>query len=273
MVHVKEKKADNLLEILAEIFRYRELLFSLSVRSIKVQYKQSFLGIAWAVFIPFSTMLIFVFINKAKIINIDTGNIPYPIFAYCGLLPWSFFAGSLGSGTQSLVSYSGLIDKIYFPREILPLSLIFSKVIDLAIASLILVGLMLFYKVKLHITIIAVPLVLLVQIILVAGLSFVFSIGNLFYRDVGYIISGVVPLLMFVTPVVYPIKVASKQLQGFLLSINPMIPIIDAYRDLILIGRWPDLAKLAIPIVLCFIIFFMGLLWFHKNEHLFAENI
>lgn len=273
MVHEKENKPKNLIEIIAEIFTYRELLFSLATRGIKVQYKQTFLGAAWAVFIPFTTMLIFTFIYKAKIIAIDTGNIPYPVFVYCGLLPWTFFAGALNAATQSLVSNSSLIDKIYFPREIIPISSILSKVIDLLIASIVLFGLMLFYKVKIHITILAVPLVLLLQIILVSGFTFILSMGNLFYRDIGYVVTGMAPLLMFVTPVIYPIKVVSKQLQGVLITVNPMIPIIDTYRDLILIGRWPDLAKLAIPIVLCFCIFFIGLLWFHKNEHLFAENI
>lgn len=273
MAHVREKKADSLLEILGEIFRYRELIFSLAARSVKVQYKQTFLGIAWAIFTPFASMLIFTFIHRAKIININTGNIPYPIFAYCGLLPWTFFVTALNAATQSLVSYSSLIDKIYFPREIIPLAAILSKLLDLCVASIVLFGLMLFYKVNFSVTILAVPLILLIQIILLSGLSLILSMGNLFYRDVGYIVSGVVPLLIFITPVIYPIKVSSKQMQGMLTTANPLIPIINAYRDLILHGRWPPLIELAIPTVLCFCIFFIGLLWFHKNEHLFAENI
>jgi ABC-type polysaccharide/polyol phosphate export permease len=188
-------------------------------------------------------------------------------------LAWTFFASALNSATQSLVGNASLIDKIYFPREIIPLSAILSRIIDLLIATSVLIALMLFYKIKPHITILAVPLVLLLQIVLVAGMGFILSMGNLFYRDVGYIVTNIVPLLMFITPVIYPIKVASTQLQGFLTTINPMIAIIDTYRDLILLGRWPDLAKLAIPVALCFCFFFMGLLWFHKSEHLFAENI
>ena len=273
MARGRRNKINFLLDALKEIYAYRELLFTLSTRSIKVHYKQTFFGIAWAIFTPLSTMLIFTFINKAKIINVDTGSIPYPIFAYCGLLPWMFFVGSLNSATTSLVDYGHFIKKIYFPREILPVSAILSKLIDFFIASAVLIGLMGFYHVKLHIAIVTVPIILLIQLILTAGLSFFLSMGHLFYRDVGYIVQGVMPLLMFITSVIYPIKVKSPQLQGLLTAVNPMIPIIDSYRDAILLGKWPNPANIAIPICLCFSLLIIGLMWFHKVEHLFAENI
>ncbi|MDD3296497.1 MAG: ABC transporter permease [Candidatus Omnitrophica bacterium] len=273
MVPRQEKKAENLFEILRELFKYRELLFKLTTRGIKVQYKQTFLGIVWAIFIPFTSMIIFAFIHKAKIITIDTGSIPYPIFVYCGLLPWIFFAGSLNASTQSLVNYASLIDKIYFPRAIIPLASVLSKVIDLVIASIFLIVLMVIYNIELHIAILAVPLILFIQIIFVSGLALFLSMGNLFYRDIGYIVSGIVPLMMFVTPVIYPIQMGSKQLQGVMVGLNPMIPIINAYRDLILRGRLPNFTELAIAVSLCFCLFFISLFWFHKKEHLFAENI
>lgn len=266
-------KRNVLIEAVSEIFRFRELLINLALRDIKVVYKQTFLGITWAIFPSVITMLIFTFINNAKIITIDTGEIPYPLFAYCGLLPWTFFVQALSGATTSIVNKANLINKIYFPREIIPLSLILSRLVNLGVSAIVMVGLMVFYGVDIHITIIAVPLLLLIQIALTVGLSFFLSMGHVFYRDVGYIVVGILPLLMFITSVVYPIKVASRQLQGILIVLNPMIPIIDSYRDLILLGRWPDLMSLALPICLCWGLFFMGLLCFHKMEHLFAENI
>ncbi|MCX5711689.1 MAG: ABC transporter permease, partial [Candidatus Omnitrophica bacterium] len=223
-----------MIEAIKEIIQYRELLGKLTVATIKLQYKQTLLGVVWAVFTPLTTMLIFTFLNDTKILKIDTGNIPYPVFAYCGVLPWTLFANSLINSTKSLVSYSGLISKIYFPREIIPLSAILSRLLDFAIASVILFGLMLYYHLPYHITIVALPAILLIQLIFTAGLGFFFSIGNLFYRDVGYLVSLMVSLWMFITSVVYPIKVASPRLQAVLTTMNPMTPIIDSYRDVIL---------------------------------------
>jgi ABC-type polysaccharide/polyol phosphate export permease len=269
----EDLKGNPVIEAIKEIFRYRELMYGLAWRDIKVYYKQTFLGAAWAIFPALITMLIFTFVNKAKIISIDTGDIPYPIFAYCGLLPWTLFSTSLNHATSSLVNYAEIINKIYFPRAIVPFSVILSKMINFFIASIILVALMIFYRVELHITLLAVPLILFIQVIFTAAISLFLSAGHLFYRDIGYVIGGVLPILMFVTPVVYPIKVSSPQLQGILTVVNPMIPIIDAYRDLILKGVWPDLSTLAIPICLCFGLFIIGIIWFYKIEHLFAENV
>lgn len=269
----QERKGNILIEAIREIYTYREMLFSLAYRNIKVHYKQTFLGVAWAIFTPLATMLIFAFVNKTKIININSGDIPYPIYAYCGVLPWTFFSSSLISATTSLPIAKNLIDKIYFPREIIPLSEIISKLFNLFVASLVLVGLIIFYKIKLHITVIAVPLILLVQIIFIAGLSFYLSVAHLFYRDVGYIMGGTIPLLMFVTSVVYPIKVGSQRLQALLMTVNPMTPLIDAYRDLIIEGKWPDWSMLSLPIWSCCILFITGIMWFHKMENLFSENI
>ncbi len=262
-----------MLKPIIEIIRYRELLAILTIGNIKLQYKQTFLGIAWAVFTPLTTMLIFTFLSAQKILTIDTGNIPYCVFAYCGILPWTLFSNSLISSTKSLVAYSGLISKIYFPREIIPLCAILSRLLDFLIASVIMAGLMFYYRMDWHITIIAMPLILLFQLVFTMGLGFFLSIGNLFYRDVGYLVSLIVSLWMFVTPVIYPIKVASPKLQAILTTMNPMAPIIDSYRDTILMGQWPDVARLALPLCLSFSTFIIGILLFHKLEPKFAENI
>ena len=241
--------------------------------NIKIGYKQTFLGVAWAVFTPLVTVLIFTFLNATKILIIDTGRIPYAVFAYCGVLPWTFFSTSVVNATRSLVLYSGLISKIYFPREIIPLCAIFSRLADFIIAFLILAGLMYYYHMPWHITIIALPLILLLQIMLTIGLSFFLSVGNLFYRDVGYAVSLVISLWMFLTPVIYPIKIGSSNPLAIMMAMNPMAPIIDSYRDLILLGRWPDITRLAMPVCLSLGLFIAGLSLFHKMEPTFAENI
>ncbi|MEI8348630.1 MAG: ABC transporter permease [Candidatus Omnitrophota bacterium] len=273
MGRVEEKRSNSLFEALTEVVRYRELLLSLGTREIKARYKQTFFGIMWSIFPALATMLIFTFINKLKIIDIESGSIPYPVFAYCGLLPWTFFANALTGATTSLVSYSDIINKIYFPREIIPFSIIVSKLIDLFIGFVIFVLLALYYQVKLPVTIVALPFIVLLQVIFVAGFSLLFSMANLFYHDVSYIVTVSIPLMMFVTPVVYPIKVNSLQWYQALTIFNPMVPITDAYRDVLLFGRWPNMQALSIPICLCVVLFIAGLILFHKTEHLFAENI
>jgi len=260
-----------MLAITIEIFRYRELLLSLVIKELKVRYKQALLGMAWAVFTPLAMMLIFTFVFS-KVTKISTGQIPYPVFAYCGLLPWTFFAGSLASATNSLVANTNLITKIYFPREVFPLAVILARFIDFCVASLILVGLMLFYHIPFQITILLFPLILLIQVILMIGLSLLLSVGNLFFRDVKYIIDVVLILWMFVTSVIYPINVDSPALQRVLM-LNPMTPILNAYRALILKGEFPQIGPLLPAIAISVVIFFIGIVLFHKTEHLFAENI
>lgn len=260
-----------MLEMVRELIKYRELLLSLTMREIKIRYKQSFLGVAWAIFTPLAMMLIFAFVFS-KITKIETGDIPYPIFAYCGLLPWTFFSGSLTVATISLVANSGLVTKIYFPREVFPLSVILSKFIDFCIGFVVLLGLMVYFKVAFHWTIILMPIILLIQILFTVGLSFYLAMGYLFYRDVKFVFDVIIMLWMFSTSVIYPIKVSSPFLQKILM-LNPMIPIIDAYRDLILRGTIPDIKGLFLPIFITIFIFFSGWAWFHKSEFIFAENI
>lgn len=252
-----------------EIYQYKELLYNLILRQLKVRYKQTLLGIGWALFTPIVMMFIFTIVFS-KITKIETGDIPYSIFVYCGLLPWLFFANSLTSATTSLIDNIQLLTKIYFPREIFPLSVIAAKFVDLFISSLLLVGLMLFYKINFCSIILFVPLIFIIQIIFMIGISYLLSMGNLFFRDVKYIFEVIIILWMFSTSVIYPIN--SPVLQKFLI-LNPMIAIIDSYRTVILLGKLPDMKNLSIACVISIIVFIVGSILFHRNEHLFAENI
>ncbi|MCK4352479.1 ABC transporter permease [candidate division WOR-3 bacterium] len=257
-----------MIAIFKEIYKYRELLLTLALRDVKSRYKQSVLGITWALFVPLIAMLVFTFVFS-KFVKVDTGGIPYPIFAYCGILPWTFFAASLNTSINSLVANGGLVTKIYFPREVFPLASIAASFVDFCIATLVLLGLMLFYHIHFHLTILLVIPILLLQIMLTAGLGFIFSMANLFFRDIRYLFQVIIPLWMFATPVVYPIPEKFR----WLYIINPMAPIISSYRSLIIEGSLPDMTTFSISILISLTIFIIGALWFHRAEYLFAENI
>jgi ABC-type polysaccharide/polyol phosphate export permease len=257
-----------MISIFKEIYQYRELLFSLALRDIKARYKQSFLGICWALFVPLVSMLTFSLVFT-RFVEVNTKGIPYPIFAYSGLLPWTFFAASLNFSINSLVTNAGLITKIYFPREVIPIASIIANLLDFCIASIILVGLMVWYKFSFHLTLLMIPMILLIQIIFTTGLGFIFGMANLFFRDIKYVFQVLIPLWMFATPVVYPIP----EKYQWICKINPMGPIISSYRKIILDAEFPNSTQFFIACILSLIIFIVGILWFRRVSSVFAENV
>jgi ABC-type polysaccharide/polyol phosphate export permease len=254
--------------IIKEFWRYRELLLIITVRDIKARYKQTILGISWAIFVPLVTMLTFSLVF-GRFMKIDTQGIPYPIFAYCGILPWTFFANSLSFAINSLVLNAGLLTKIYFPREVFPIASIIACFVDFCIASLILVGLMVKYGVVVKWVVVIIPLILGVQIIFTSGLALIFSMANLFFRDIKYVFQVILPLWMFATPVVYQIP----EKYQWLYVINPMAPLISSYRTLVLEGRLPNLNSILPCLLLSVGLLIIGGIWFHKKEFMFAENV
>ena len=213
----------------AELIKYRELLYSLTLREIRVRYKQSLLGVLWALFVPLSMMLIFTFVfTKALKFDgkLDLGGMPYAVFAYIGLLPWTFFSAGLTGAVNSLVANQTLVTKVYCPREAFPLACIASSAFDFAIASTLLVGIIGYFhfftewSFSLHLTILVVPVIVLIQTLFTIGLGFVLAMGNLFYRDVRFVFSVVIYLWMFVTSVIYPLE-SSKPLYNMLINLNP----------------------------------------------------
>ena len=259
-------------QTLTELVHYRDLLFSLTLRDLRIRYKQSLLGIAWALFTPLAMMLLFTLFTQAKVLNIDTGDVPYVIFVYCGILPWTFFSSSLAGATTCLVANHSLVTKIYFPREVFPFSMILSKLLDLLIASSLLVCLMLFYKIPFQQTLIALPALLLLQIIFMLGMALLLSMGNLYFRDVKYLFDVLIVLWMFATSVIYPIQLSNPILQKIFM-LNPMTPIIDSYRAVIIHGQWPNMANLAPAIVISLAVFLIGVIWFQNKQYEFAERI
>jgi lipopolysaccharide transport system permease protein len=257
--------------MLREIWEARDLLRALVGREIKVRYKQSLLGVAWAMLTPTAMMLVFTFVFT-RVVRIDTGETPYAIFAYVGLLPWTFFAQSLTTATLSLVGNFTLVTKIYFPREVFPFAAVGARMVDFFSASLVLVGLMFYFSVPVSWTILLAAPILLVQILFTLGLALLLSLGNLFYRDVRYIVELVVMLWMFATSVIYPIPTTDPTITA-LLALNPMNTIITSYRTAVLDGQVPELVPLAL--VGLFSLVFLVFVWrfFHRSEPLFAERI
>ncbi len=256
---------------LKTLFSYHELLINIALRDIKARYKQSLLGTTWAIIQPLSLMLIFTAVFS-KFLHIQTGDTPYPIFSYCSLLPWSFFASSLTFAIPSLINNSNLVTKIYFPREIFPIASIMSCFLDFLVAGILFVFMMFYYHIQISWYIIFVPFIICVQILFTLGIAFFGSAVIVFFRDVRYIVPLGLQLWMFATPVVYPTNVVpAKYLSIYML--NPMASIMDSYRHVILYKNPPNMKYLGIAFIISLIIFILAYCFFKKVEMKFADVI
>ena len=217
---------------LRELWAYRELLFVLTMRDIKVRYKQTVLGAAWAILQPFMTMVVFT-IFFGHLANMPSDGFPYPVFVYSALVPWTFFANAITSSSNSLVGSAHLISKVYFPRLIIPLSAVGVGVVDFAVASTILLAMMLFYGVGWTFNLLMAPVLLLAMMFTALGVGTCLSALTVSYRDFRYVVPFMVQLWMFVTPVVYPASLVPTQWQ-WLLYLNPMWGLIDGFRAVFL---------------------------------------
>lgn len=254
--------------MLHEQVDYRELLYQLTLRDLLVRYKQTVMGFGWAVFMPVMNTVLFSIIFT-RVAQLDT-DVPYPVFAYTGLLFWNFFASSLRFAVSSLSGNAVLVTKIYFPREIFPFSAILVCLVDLLVGSTILIGLMLYYQIPPAWTLVFVLVLLLIQTVFTAGIGLLIAMANLFLRDVKYLFEMVLTIWMFATSVVYPVELVGGKL-GTLLKLNPMTPIIDGYRATILRGELPALGPLAVATALAVVTLLVGWLVFHRAEYQFAE--
>ncbi len=256
---------------LRELWRYRELLWSWTVREVKVRYKQSLLGAAWAIVQPVGTALIFTIVF-AHFIRVPTGDIPYPIFSYAALLPWTFFATSVSLATDSLVRNMNLVTKIYFPREILPMASVFAGLLDFAIASLVFVGMAFYYRVPLGWSALLVPLLVAVQLLLTLGVVFFASALNVFYRDIRFIIPLGLQLWMYLTPIIYPLSLVPERYRTLYL-LNPMAGLIESYRRIIVQGKMPLAAQLWPSVGIAVVLFVVAYAYFKQAEQVFADII
>ncbi|MBI3243374.1 MAG: ABC transporter permease [Chloroflexi bacterium] len=260
-----------MLTYIKELIRARELLWTWTMRDFKVRYNQSFLGAAWAILQPLSLMATFSVIFSV-FIKVPTDDVPYPIFAYVALLPWTFFTNSLNFAIPSLVGNMDLVGKIYFPREILPLSAILVGFIDFLIASLIFIVMLIVYHIPVGWTAALAPLVFAIQLILIFGISLLASAINVFYRDVRFIIPLILQIWMYVSPVIYPATLVPEILRP-LYFLNPMATVIDTYRRLLLHNQMPDWPYLGLAALVSIALLTFAYRYFKQAERVFADLI
>lgn len=255
---------------LKELWAYRELFWVLTARDIKVRYKQTVLGAGWAIIQPVMTMVVFsvIFGGFAKM---PSDGFPYPVFVYAGLLPWTFFAGSLSRSGSSVIGSAHLISKVYFPRVIIPLSSVGAGIVDLAISTMILLLIMLYFHVAWSFNLLVAPLLLVLVVFIALGVGTFISALNVAYRDVALLTPFLVQLWMFATPVIYPASLVPEKWR-WLLYLNPMAGIIEGFRSAFL-GKPFDLWLLGLPFLMAIVMFLAGVLYFERVERRFADIV
>lgn len=257
---------------LRDLWVYRELIFFMIWRDIKVRYKQTLLGATWAVIQPVMTMLVFNFIF-GSVAKVPTDGIPYPIFSYTALLPWGLFVTALNQASRSLTSNNNMITKVYFPRLVLPIASVLAGLVDFAIAFVILIGLMAYYQVTPAWNVLwALPLFMLLAIITALGVALWLSAINVKYRDVNYALPFLTQFWLFITPVAYSANVISEKWQ-LVYSLNPMAGVVNGFRWALLgAGSGPDIA-LWVSVIISLITLVSGLFYFRNMERTFADTI
>ena len=254
-----------------DLWHYRELLYFLTWRDIKVRYKQTLIGAGWAILQPFFTMIVFT-IFFGKMAKISSEGIPYPIFSYSGLLLWTYFSTAVTNSGNSLVGSSNLITKVYFPRLIVPLSSSLAGIIDYFIALSILIVMIFYYHITVTPYLLLLPVLLFIAFIAATGLGLWLSAMNVKYRDIRYAIPFLIQVWMFVSPVIYPVSLVHGNYQ-WLLALNPMGGVIHAYRASLL-GHQPiDWSLLGLSTLIILALFLGGLYYFRRMEKVFADVV
>ncbi len=260
---------------LHEVWEYRELLYFLVWRDVKVRYKQTFFGVLWVVFQPLLSIAVFTVIFGG-LLEVPSGEVPYPLFAYIALLPWNYFAGSFTRTSNSLVASSHLITKVYFPRLIIPLSGVLSGVVDFAVAFVVLIGLLLFYGIRPTPNAVLLPAFLLLGAAVALGAGLWLSALNVRYRDVQYLVPFLIQIGMYLTPVVYGSSLIPERYR-WLLNLNPMTGVVEGFRWALLgtdaVGDYLSLPLLGISIALSVLLLVSGALFFRRTERGFADII
>lgn len=252
--------------------KYRYLLFNLTSREIKARYKQSVLGYFWIILNPFFQMLVMSFVFSYLLKIKPPGNIPYNLFVYSGLLPWTLFVSSVTTSTTSLVDDKELIKKIYFPREIIITATTIAKIYDFLLASIVFVAFMFFYHIPISGLLVFLPFILLIQIFFSLGISLFLAAGNLFYRDVQYLINLVILVWFYLTPVLYPVELVPQKVK-IIYQLNPMSVLINAQRRTIFGQGELNFVSLGIALIMTLVIFNLGYLFFKKLEGVFADVV
>ncbi len=264
----------------AELYRYRELIRNLVARDLKARYKNSILGFLWSLVNPLLMMLVFTLVFTVMLPN---SNIPkFPVFVLCALLPWNWFNTSLMGATNSIVGNSQLVKKVYFPREVLPISTVLSNMVNFLLALIVLFAMMLIFRVRFTPWAALLPFVILVQLVLTLGLSFILSTLNVFYRDTGVILEVVLLAWFFLTPIFYPIDILPSHrlvlgldldLHRLAYILNPMASLIATYRVILYSGAPPAFDFLARTVISALIVLVAGYFVFNRYSRVFGEEV
>ena len=255
---------------LKELWAYRELLYVLTARDVKVRYKQTVLGLAWAIIQPVMMMVVFS-IFFGRLAQMPSDGLPYPIFVYAALLPWTFFANAVTASGSSVVSSANLVSKVYFPRLIIPLASVGAGLVDFAISACLLLLLMVWYGVGWTPNLVLVPLLVVGVMFTALGVGTLLSALTVAYRDFRYAVPFMIQLWLFATPVVYPASLVPAEWR-WLLYLNPMAGIVDGFRSAFL-GTPFDFTAIAISLGVAVLLFFIGVAYFEKVERRFADIV
>jgi lipopolysaccharide transport system permease protein len=268
---VIERRKGMFYRDLAAVWEYRELLYFLVWRDVKIRYKQTVIGMAWAFLQPVVQMIIFTAIF-GRFAKIPSDGLPYPIFTYVALLPWNYFASALQRSIQSVVADSGLVSKIYFPRLILPITGTMTGLVDFSVSFLLLFVMMIWYGVAVTWEALLVPLFVLFALVTALAVGLWLSALNVRYRDVGHAMPFLIQIWMFVSPVVYPVSMIPEKYR-LLYSFNPMVGVIEGVRWALLGKAGPDFSVMAMSAVVVIVLLAGGLIFFRNMERTFADVV
>jgi len=255
----------------SELWRYRELLGFFAWREVKVRYKQAALGAAWAVIQPLFAMIVFTMFF-GRLAGMPSDGIPYPIFCYCALVPWTYFSNVLGQGGNSLVGNSNLLTKVYFPRILLPASSAVAGLLDFVVSGFVLIALMMYYHTRPGWPLLLLPVVVVAMVVFTLGMSLLFGALNVRYRDVKYVLPFMLQLWLFCTPIIYPTTMIPTRLRP-LLALNPLLGIVEAFRACILPHRHLDGSMILTSMTVSLLLFGLGAAYFHRAERTFADIV
>jgi lipopolysaccharide transport system permease protein len=256
---------------LADLWEYRELLYFLTWRDLKVRYKQTALGAAWAIIQPFFTMVVFsVFFGRLA--GVPSDGLPYPLFAYAALVPWTFFANGLGHSANSLVASSNLLRKVYFPRLIIPLATVLSECVDFALALAVLVGMMLFYGVVPGVAVVWLPLLLLLALATSLGVGLWLAALNVQFRDVRYVVPFITQFWLFATPIAYPSSLLSEPWRT-VYGVNPMVGVVEGFRWALVGADTEPGPIVAVSALAALVVLVGGAFYFRRMEQTFADVV
>lgn len=262
---------------LHELWEYRELFYFLVWRDVKVRYKQTALGAAWAILQPLLTMVIFT-IFFGRLGGVGSDGVPYPIFSYAGLLPWTFFSQGVSQSAMSLVGSSNLIKKVYFPRLVVPAASVLSGLVDLAFSFVVLIGMMFVYHVVPSLAILALPLLVLLALVAATGAGLWLAVLNVEYRDVRYVVPFFIQIWLFVTPVIYPTgrvveKLRSMGIPGWIYGLNPMAGVVEGFRWSLLRTNVFPASLLMTSAAVSLLLLVSGAFYFRRMDRTFADVI